>query len=187
LENGLLPVLESIDAVKNGHFVLSSGKHSDIYIQMALALQHYDITMEIAEDMVSLFSESMVDVVIGPAIGAIILSYEVAKLMEARSIYTERDESGKMRLKRGFELNPGDNVLIVEDVYATGKSVNEIAEIVKQSGAKLCGVAAIVNLSKEKSPKIKSKKLKSLIRIKSNFYDEDKCPMCQNKESIDKI
>lgn len=186
MDSGLLQILESIDAVKHGHFVLSSGKHSDIYIQMALALQHYDITVDIAEDLVALFSDQMVDVVIGPAVGAVILSYEVARLMEARSIYTEKDENGKMILKRGFELNPGDHVLIVEDVYATGKSVNEIAEIVKHNGATLCGVAAVVNLSKQKSPKVKSKKLNSLIRIKSNFYDKEKCPMCANKEPIDK-
>ena len=182
MNSGLLHVLESIDAVKNGHFVLSSGKHSDTYFQMALAFQHYDITMEIAEDLIALFEEDMVDVVIGPAIGAIILAYEVAKLLEARAIFAERNENGNMELMRGFEINPGDRVLIVEDVYATGKYVKEIADIVKNCGGEIVGIGAVINRSSEKSPKIKGKRLKSLLKIKSNLYDSSKCPLC--KENI---
>ncbi|MDD2716434.1 MAG: orotate phosphoribosyltransferase [Candidatus Wallbacteria bacterium] len=181
MDSDLLKVLENIDAVKTGHFLLSSGKHSDTYFQMALALQHYDIAMEIAEQIASLYTGEMIDTVIGPAVGAVILAYEVARTFEARAIYSERDQSGAMTLRRGFEILPGERVLIVEDVFTTGGSVDLVAQLVESFDAEVVGISTIVNRSAVKTPKVRGTSVKSLLKVNAALYETADCPLCKKK------
>ncbi|MDD5092023.1 MAG: orotate phosphoribosyltransferase [Candidatus Wallbacteria bacterium] len=182
----LLEVLENIDAVKKGHFLLSSGNHSDTYFQMALALQHYDIAMEIAENIASFYSGEIIDVVIGPAVGAIVLAHEVARVLESRSIYAERDSSGNMVLRRGFEIKPEERVIVVEDVFTTGDSVARVAELVQRSGGVVAGIATIVNRSEQRTPKVRSIPVRSLIKVKADVFKPDECPLCKKGLPIEK-
>lgn len=183
MKDDLKHILEGVNAIIEGHFLLSNGKHTNTYVRMAQAFQHYDIAMEIAEMMSELYEDEFIDVVIGPAIGAIILAHEIGKLKEARCIYTERDmETNKMVLKRGFNISPGEKVLIVEDVFITGNSVSDIVDIVKEYGGEIVGICTAVNRNKKRRPKIKNITVKSLFHLKVEIFDEDNCPLC--KEGI---
>ncbi|MCQ2559280.1 MAG: orotate phosphoribosyltransferase, partial [Clostridia bacterium] len=129
-----------------GHVKLTSGRHSDQYFQCALVLQHPQYCQKLCQTLAEKFAGAMVDTVIGPAMGGIIVAYEVARSLGVRSIFAER-ENGNMTLRRGFALQPGEKVLVVEDVITTGGSVREVIELVKAAGAEVVGAGVLVNRS----------------------------------------
>lgn len=163
-------------ALQQGHFLLSSGLHSDRYVQCALLLQYPAISSQVGEELASLFSEIPVDTVIGPAMGGIIIVYEVARHLKKRAIFTER-EQGKMVLRRGFSLEPGETVLVVEDVITTGGSVLEVIEVCTSLGAKVAGVGAIIDRSVK--PLDLGVPMKSLLRLEIQTWKKEECPLCQ--------
>ena len=135
-----------ISALLEGHFVLTSGLHSSIYLQCALVLQHPPEAEFFARGIAERFRGARVETVVAPAIGGIIIGWEVARALGARSIWTERVE-GKMMLRRGFTVRPGESVLVVEDVVTTGGSTRETVEAMRAAGARVVGAASIIDRS----------------------------------------
>ena len=129
-----------------GHFVLSSGLHSTQYLQCALLLQHPSEATRFGNAIAERFSDQRVETVAAPAIGGLIIGYEVARALGARFIWTER-EAGRMTLRRGFTVRPGESVLVVEDVVTTGGSTRETIEALTDAGARVIGAASIIDRS----------------------------------------
>ena len=138
-------VFKKCGAFLQGHFLLTSGLHSPGYLQCALVCQDPAACAQLCEELAKRFRGARVDAVIGPAMGGIVLAYELARALGARGFYTERGEDGKMTLRRGFALNRGERVVIVEDVMTTGGSAAELIEIAEAAGAEVVGVVALVD------------------------------------------
>lgn len=145
----VLDIFKKTGAFLEGHFILTSGNHSPHYFQCAKVLQYPEYNTLFSNEIANYFSNQKIDVVISPAIGGIVLGTEVGRILNARTIFTER-ENGKMTLRRGFEIIENENVLICEDVVTTGGSVFEIIDIVKEKKANLTGVGFIIDRSNGK-------------------------------------
>lgn len=169
-------ILEKTGVLQSGHFLLTSGKHSNKYMQCAKIFQHPDISAEVAKDLAEKYESYDIDIVIGPAVGGIILAYEVARQLEVRALFAER-ENGAMSLRRGFEIKPGSRVLVVEDVITTGGSVKEVIEVVRSVGGEVVGVASVVDRSGGKA--LFDVPFKSAIKIDIETFDPCDCPMCK--------
>ena len=133
-------------ALLEGHFVLTSGLHSAQYLQCALVLQHPSEAEAFGRAIAEHFADLHVETVVAPAIGGIIIGWEVARALGVRSVWTER-EDGRMTLRRGFTVRPGENVLVVEDVITTGGSTRETIESLRAAGALVVGAASIIDRS----------------------------------------
>lgn len=148
-ESDVLSIFKKTKALLEGHFLLTSGRHSNQYFQCAKVLQYPEFTSQICELIANNFRNYEIDTIIAPAMGGIIVGYDVAKHLNKRSIFTER-ENKEMTLRRGFTLSKGERVLICEDVVTTGGSVKEVIEIVKKFEAMVVGVGSIVDRSNGK-------------------------------------
>jgi orotate phosphoribosyltransferase len=169
-------LLEKSGALLNGHFVLTSGKHSERYIQCALLLSRPDLAIEFNRDIADNYKDRNIDVVAAPAVGGIVVSYEVGRLLGRKAVFLER-ENGLMTLRRGFEIQEGDNVLIVEDVITTGSSVFEVGEVIKKAGGHVAGYSSIVNRS---SGRFKpDEPYYFCVQMDIPVYEPDVCPLCQ--------
>jgi len=175
VEKELLKIFKSEQALLSGHFLLSSGLHSGQYMQCALLLQKPWIAQGLCQTLAKKLSGIKVDVVIGPALGGVIVSYEMGRALKIRSIFAERVD-GTMVLRRGFSLKKSEKVLVVEDVITTGKSTQEVVKLVKEHGAKLVAVAAIVDRSGGGA--IFDAALFSLLKIGITTYRPEGCPLC---------
>jgi len=173
----VLNILKKSHAFLEGHFLLSSGLHSKNYFQMALSYENPKYGAILSKELAKKFIDEKVDVIIGPALGGIIISYEVARFLKVRALFTERQD-GVMTLRRGFKINKGENVLLVEDVITTAKSIKEVMPIIQKAQAKIAGIGCIVDRS-EKEIKL-PKKIKSLFRVKIKNYSPDICPLCKD-------
>ena len=142
----VLEIFRRTGALLEGHFVLTSGLHSPRYLQCALVLQHPQEAETLARAIASNFTGERIETVAAPAIGGIVIGYEVARALGARSIWTER-EDGRMTLRRGFTVRPGESVLVVEDVVTTGGSTRETIETLRAAGARVVGAASIIDRS----------------------------------------
>jgi orotate phosphoribosyltransferase len=148
-EERVLELLRESGAMLEGHFLLSSGRHSDRYFQCARLLQYPDRAAEAlaatAERIKADMGKLALDAVVGPAMGGIITAWEMGRQLGLRSFFTERDESGEMTLRRGFEIKPGERILIVEDVITTGKSFGECSAVLEKLGAEIAALACVVD------------------------------------------
>lgn len=177
----LMNLLKDTEALMEGHFLLSSGKHSDGYVQCAKLLMYPDK----AEKAIGLIADKLkdidFDIVVGPAMGGIIVSYELARQTGKPGIFVER-EDGKMKLRRGFSIEKGQKILIAEDVVTTGKSSYEAIKAVEEQGGEVVGIACIVDRSDGgiKYP------IYSGIKLNINTYDEGNCPLCKQNIPIEK-
>lgn len=182
-EKQVIGLFEKHKALLTGHFRLSSGLHSEKYLQCALILQHPDIAAKLSKELAAKFSKDKIDVVIGPALGGITLAYEVARVIGARGLFTERHE-GKMVLRRGFSIEKGEKVLVVEDVITTGGSTKEVIDVVKSLGGQVIGVGSIVDRSSQNldfaAPFV------SLAKINIETFEEKDCPLCKKKIPVTK-
>lgn len=165
------------EAILKGHFQLSSGLHSDTYIQTARLLQYPPLAEMIGEMLGMKFKEVMPEVVIGPALGGVVLSFVVARFLGVRSIFAERKE-GKLQIRRGFEIKRGEKVLVVEDVVTTALSVKETIELVKSYEGQVVGVGCIVDRSKTA---IGLPNFQPLLRLDIKTYQPENCPFCQQE------
>jgi orotate phosphoribosyltransferase len=181
--NEIIEIFKKTGALLTGHFKLSSGLHSEQYLQCALVLQNPEYATRLGEGIANRFKDKDITCVAGPALGGIIIAHEVAKALKVRCIFGER-EDGKMTLRRGFHLDPQDKVLIVEDVITTGSSIKELIDVVKKSGVKIIGVGAIVDRSTKKINL--DCELQSLIRLDIKTFTHDECPLCKEGMSITK-
>ena len=176
MDNHVMEILTKCKAVLKGHFLLSSGLHSDTYFQMALVFQYPEYGEEISRKLAEKFEGEEIDVVIGPAMGGIILSYELGKILKKRTIFSEREE-GKMKLRRGFYINEGEKVLICEDVMTTGSSVKEVIEVIKENKGIVAGIGCIVERGKVEL----GYPVVSLIKLEVKNYSPSECPLCSKK------
>lgn len=175
----ILAVYRETGGLKTGHFQLTSGLHTDSYLQSALVLQYPEYAAEIGTQIAERFRDRKVDVVVGPAVGGIIISHVVGKSLGVRSLYVERKE-GKLLFYRGFEIKPGERVLVVEDVVTTGGSVLETIEVVERSGGKVVGIASIVERS---GGKVRfNLPYHPLLVVEAPTYRADDCPWCRKGE-----
>ena len=179
-EKDILKIFKSEKALLTGHFLLSSGLHSPNYMQCALLLQKPWVAETLCKALAKQLSGLKVDVVIGPALGGMIVSYEIGRALKVRSIFAERVD-GTLVLRRGFELKKNEKVLVVEDVITTGKSTQEVIDIVKDHDAKLVAVASIVDRSD--SAAIFEAELFSLLKINIKTYKPESCPLCREGKS----
>src|SRR5512132_978487 len=145
-ERETLDRYEKRGGLLRGHFRLTSGLHSDIYLQSALVLQHPEDAGALGEGLAAPFRDDRVQTVLAPAIGGILVAHEVARALGARALFTER-ENGVMRLRRGFALQPGERCLVVEDVITTGGSTREVIGCVEDNGGTVVGVGSLIDRS----------------------------------------
>ena len=172
----VMAVLRKTEAVLEGHFRLTSGKHSDFYIQCAMLMQNPQEASVLCRELAQQFAGQQVDVVVGPATGAIIMAYEIARALGARALFCERDNN-VMALRRGFAIKPGERVLAVEDVVTTGGSVQEVADLAAKLGGNVVGIASFVDRS---GGKVKFEQpFKALATINTNVFEADDCPLCR--------
>mgnify|MGYP001323351099 FL=1 len=171
-----LDILRKTDALLEGHFVLSSGLHSPIYIQCAKLLSYPHISDKICKSLALKIKKNFkkIDLILSPAMGGVIIGYEIGKLLKKETIFCERVK-GKFTLRRGFTIKKGSRVLIIEDVITTGKSSLECVKLINKSKAKLLGFASIIDRSNKKNLKIK-KKIISHIKIKVPVYKSKNLP-----------
>ena len=146
ISDQVLDIFRETGALLQGHFILTSGRHSASYFQCAKVLQYPEHLQLFANEIVGYFRDLSIDLVISPAVGGIVLGTEVGRQLNVQTIFTER-ESGVMTLRRGFEILAGNNVLVVEDVVTTGGSVQEVMNVVIKAGANIVGVGVLVDRS----------------------------------------
>jgi len=145
----VIDVFRKTGALLEGHFILTSGYHSPHYFQCAKVLQYPEYNQLFSKTIADHFCSKKIDLVISPAVGGIVLGTEIGRQLNVRTVFSER-ENGEMKLRRGFEINKGENVLVCEDVVTTGGSVFEVIELLKRSGANLAGVGFIIDRSNGK-------------------------------------
>jgi orotate phosphoribosyltransferase len=172
----LLQLFKKEKALLSGHFLLSSGLHSPNYMQCALLLQKPWVAQKLCQALAVKLRKLKAQVVIGPALGGIVISYELARALKVRSLFAERVD-GVLTLRRGFSLKKNERVLVVEDVVTTGKSTKEVMDIVRQQGAKVIGVASLVDRSGDANPF--EVPFSSLLKINIKTYAEPQCPLCR--------
>lgn len=174
-------IMESVGALLNGHFLLSSGKHSDAYAQCARLLMHPEKAQMVLMTVVEQVRNLRIDKVIGPAMGGIIVAYEIGRQLGVPAMFTER-ENDVMTLRRGFTVEANDRILITEDVITTGKSSLETIEALKEYGVEIVGLAAIVDR------RVDNKKFPypvySAMKLDIKTYEKDDCPLCKEKVPI---
>lgn len=169
-------IFEDTDAMLTGHFLLSSKLHSDRYFQCALVLQYPSHCQFLCGELASRFTGERIETVVGPALGGVVISYEVARALDARSLFTEREE-GKMTLRRGFTISPGERVLVVEDVITTGGSLEEAIKAVKEAGGQVVGAGVLVDRSGGDVQL--GVRTESLLKIPAVTFKPDECPLCR--------
>lgn len=170
-----IELLKDSHALLEGHFILSSGKHSDKYVQCAKLIQNPRYCEEVAKIIAQKLKENNieVDLCVGPAMGGIIIAYEVARALGVDAIFTER-ENNEMTLRRGFEIKEGQKVIIVEDVITTGKSSFETVDVIREHGGDVVALTSIVNRSG--LDEINGLPLVSAAKIEVNAWDPDEIP-----------
>jgi len=161
------------EALMRGHFILSSGKHSDTYFQCAKVLQYPKYLNLFAQELYKKFENLNFDKVISPAIGGIVLGTEVGRRFDKRTIFCER-ESGKMSLRRGFSIEKGEKFLIIEDVLSTGGSIQEVIKLINSIGGEVVGIGVIVDRSL--MPIHLHENFQSLCKLKAQIFEKENIP-----------
>jgi orotate phosphoribosyltransferase len=164
-------LLRERGAVRSGHFILSSGRHSDTYVEKARVFEDPAATIGLAREIASWYDG--IHAVVSPAVGALPLGFAVALAAGSRFLYAER-EGGRMTLRRGFRIAPGERVLVVEDVVTTGGSAAEVWDLTASLGAERLGVAALVDRSAADLPF----PLRALATVRADTFDPADCPLC---------
>ncbi len=180
----LLHIFRQTNALLRGHYELSSGLHSGHYFQCALFLQHPHLAAQVCRELARRFRRARPQTVIGLAVGGIVVAFEVARLLKARAIFTERSRD-RMDLRRGFALTRGERVLIVEDVITTGDSVREVMTLCRRTKTHLVGVGTIVDRSGGRT-RFGRLRLESLVSLRMENFRPAQCPLCKEGWPITK-
>lgn len=186
--NEILALFERTGAYLHGHFRLTSGLHSPEYMQCARVLQHpqhaEDLGARLARSLQELHPSTRIDVVASPAIGGLIIGHEVARALKARAIFTERGADGKMTLRRGFQVEPGETAVVIEDVITTGGSSREVYELLRDAGVQVIAAGSIIDRSAGEAnlgvPRA------ALASLRVTAYPESECPLCRDGVPIEK-
>ena len=176
-ENELLDIFRKHSALLEGHFILSSGLHSNRYVQCAQVLQHPRAAEQLCAQLAEQLRHLKPSVVAAPALGGVLVAYEVARALGVRAIFTERQD-GAMTLRRGFTLEPGEPTLVVEDVITTGLSTRETIQCIEQAGGKVVGAGSLIDRSGGTADLVGLPKA-SLVNLKIQNYNPAECPLCQ--------
>lgn len=171
-------------AIMEGHFLLTSGLHSPLYVEKFNVLQHPAYTEKLCRALAENFADEAIDTVVGPMTGGILLAHEVGKALGTRAIFTER-ENGRMTFRRGFTLAPGERVLIVEDIVTTGGSVEEVIEAVRTFGGVPVGVGMLVDRSGG-TVNFGTVPHKALLHLTVQTFSPDDCPLCKAGQPMTK-
>jgi len=175
-ENEILDIFRKYSALLEGHFTLSSGLHSNRYVQCALVLQHPRVAEQLCSELAAKLRHLGAAVVAAPALGGVLVAHEVARALGTRALFTERQE-GAMTLRRGFSLTPGEPTLVVEDVMTTGLSTRETIQCIEEAGGKVVGAGALIDRSGGKAdlglPQA------ALVTLQIQNYNPADCPLCQ--------
>ena len=182
-----LVVLKKTKALLEGHFILSSGLHSSQYVQCAKLLSFPNISEKFTLSLSQKIKKNIkkIDLILSPAMGGIVVGYEIGRLLKKETVFCERVE-GKFKLRRGFSIKANTRVLIVEDVITTGKSSLECVKLIRKSNAKLLGFACLIDRSSKKNLKIKNKKIISQIKLNVPTYTKKNLPDSLKKIPITK-
>ncbi len=175
-EEAVKDLLKQTGAIMEGHFLLTSGLHSPMYVEKFNVLQRPRYTEKLCQSLAEYFSGQGVETVVGPMTGGIILAHEVGKALGTRAIFTERVD-GKMAFRRGFTLHAGERVLIVEDIVTTGGSVREVIDVVRTAGAVPVGIGILVDRSAGKVD-FSGIPYKALLTLDIQAYRPENCPLC---------
>lgn len=181
--NEILEVMERRGAVLRGHFVLSSGRHSDLFVQKFRVLEEPRLAQRFGESIAALF-ENEFDVVASPAVGAVVLGFSAALAGDARFIFAER-AGDDLAFRRGFHIEPHENVLVVEDVITTGGSAKEVVDLVRRAGGNVVGVGALIDRGDPVRPPDFGVALKALLKLEVQSWDPADCPLCRANEPIE--
>ena len=178
-------LLNKTGALLEGHFQLTSGLHSDKYVQCAQLLQHPEYAGQLGKELADKFEDlkNKKICVVGLALGGITVGYELARALKARSIFAERKD-GKMQIRRNFTIEKDEYVIVAEDVVTTGGSVREVIDLLRGMKVNLVGVAGLIHRSKKET--VFDCRFEYLVRVTAATYEPDVCPLCQQKLPIDK-
>jgi orotate phosphoribosyltransferase len=174
-QEAVLALFRKAGALLEGHFRLTSGLHSDRYLQSALVLQYPDLAAQLGDALGAKVRDRGANAVLSPALGGIVIGQEVGRALGVRALFAERQD-GALTLRRGFSLSSADRVLVVEDVVTTGGSTLETARVAEEAGATVVGAAAIVNRGAD--PERFALALQSLVRLEVPTWQPDACPLC---------
>lgn len=177
----VLQALRDAGAILHGHFQLTSGRHSDTYVQCARVLEDPALTTRLAEAMAALVSGRQIDMVAAPAVGGIIIGFAVAQALGVKFIFSER-QNGVMTFRRSFTVEPGQRVLVVEDVVTTGGSVAEVIELVRAAGGVVEAVTSIIDRGGDKAF---DAEYLPLLRLEVESMEPHECPQCASETAID--
>lgn len=175
IDREVLDLFRRSGALLEGHFKLSSGLHSDRYLQSALVLQHPDFAGQLGAALAARVSHLQPTAVLSPALGGIVIGQEVGRALHVRALFAERQD-GALTLRRGFTLASSDRVLVVEDVVTTGGSTRETIAVAEREGARIVGAAAIIDRSGDAARL--NVPLQALVRMEVPTYEPDSCPLC---------
>jgi orotate phosphoribosyltransferase len=184
LMSEVIDLLKKTGAMLDGHFLLTSGKHSDKYFQCAKLLSEPEIASIVIANIAQKINADrasgkiVIDLVAGPAMGGIIVAYELAKQLKLPAFFTERDEDGKMCLRRGFAIKPGQQILIAEDVVTTGKSSGECAGVFELLGGQVTSLACIVDRRTVDANDIYWP-MYSALKVSVESWEANECPLCK--------
>jgi orotate phosphoribosyltransferase len=181
-EAEVLEAYRSSGALRDGHFRLSSGLHSPTYFQSALVLADPHVAGRLGWTLASRFDPQAIDLVLGPALGAILVAHEVARSMTRRALFAERVDD-RFVIRRGFVIDPGSRVLLTEDVLTTGRTVLELADLVRTSGGRVAGLACLV--SRLEAPFDLGAPVEALVRGSAQAFRPEDCPNCRAGEPLD--
>jgi orotate phosphoribosyltransferase len=170
-----IALLKRTGVMREGHFKLTSGRHSDRYMQCARLFERAEDSAEVCAAVAGFFRNAGVSLVAGPALGGILMAYEVARALGARNLFAER-ENGKMTLRRGFQTGPGERALVVEDVVTTGGSVREVMEVLRAAGAEVVGVGSVADRSGGEVDF--GVPFHALLSMKVESWEAGACPLC---------
>lgn len=180
-EEEVLIALKDAGAILEGHFVLTSGRHSGTYVQCARILEDPALTTRLARSTAELLGELRIDLVASPAVGAIVYGFAVAQALGVRFMFSEREE-GRMTFRRGFEIPRGARVLVAEDVVTTGGSVAEVVDLVRRAGAEAVAVASIIDRGGDKAFDVR---LISLLELEVKSWEAGECVHCASGEPVE--